>query len=63
MHDQGTSLVKPQWSEYRYECGVVIFAGICKSSYSKCTTKLVSTRTCLDMYASIPNIADIERES
>ena len=43
--------------------GVVIFAGIRKSSYSKCTTKLVSTRTCLDMYVTIPNIADIERES
>jgi hypothetical protein len=42
--------------------GVVIFAGICKSSYSKFTTKLVSTKTCLERYATIPNTADIEIE-
>ncbi len=26
-HDQGTSLVKPQWPEYRYECGCGNFCG------------------------------------
>ncbi len=33
--------------------GVVIFAGIRKSSYSKCTTKLVSTKFYLERYATI----------
>jgi hypothetical protein len=42
--------------------GVVIFAGIRKSSYSICTTKLVSTKFYLERYATIPNTADIEIE-
>jgi hypothetical protein len=34
--------------------GVVILADICKSSYAKCTTELVSTKTCYERYATVP---------